>query len=121
MQGKDDDLADGSIDTSTDAEKFASLMLLKSTLYLQPELKRYYPLWSNVTSGKLHNLVMMVSNGVISSCLDSYYIDRNPNILLWDTSTNIGLRSVEMDLSSHLHTLQNQVRVIDVYVCFTTL
>jgi len=111
MKGRDSDQKDVSTDNSTDVEKFASMMLLKSTLYLQPELKRYYPLWSNVTSNKLHNLVMMVSNGVISSCMDGYYVDRNPNIVLWDTSTNIGLRSVEMDVSSHLRTLQEQVGI----------
>lgn len=92
------------------SDKFASVMLLKSTLYLQPEQKKYYPLWTNVSSGNLHSLVFIVNQGVISSCMDGYYLEENPKITLWNTSVNVGLHPVQLGLSKHLHSIKSQVK-----------
>ena len=96
-------------DNSTDSDTFASVMLLNSILYLQPGQKTYYPLWNNISSGKLHKLGIVVINGVISSCMDGYYIEENPKIMMWDTSMNIGLHPVRMDFSRYLQAIESQV------------
>lgn len=96
-------------DDGDDDNLFASMLLSKSALYLQPERSKYYPLWANVTSGRLHNLVFIVSNGSVSSCMDGYFIEDNPKITLWDTSTSIDRHPVRINFTQHLHAIQRRV------------
>ena len=105
----------GSIDDSSHDSGwdglFASVQLSKSTLYLQPDQGRYFPLWTNVSSNRLHNLVLLVSNGSISSCMDGYFIEDNPNIMMWNTSSDIDQHPVMINFTHHLHAIQSQVKM----------
>lgn len=97
---------------------FASVLLAKSALYLQPEQRKYYPLWTNVTSNTLHNMVFLISNGSVSSCMDGYFIEDNPKLTLWNTSINIDTHPVRINFTQHLHAIQRLVS--RVCVCSST-
>ena len=100
-------------DVTSSDDLFASVMLAKSALYLQPEQSKYYPLWTNLTSNTLHNLVFFISNGSFSSCMDGYFIEDNPKITLWNTSIDIDRHPVRINFTRHLHSIQ---RLVSIYM-----
>ena len=88
---------------------FSSLLLSSGVLYLQPINSNYFTLWNNITTNEIHSLVFIVSNGVLSTCLDGYFIGENPRISLWNTSISIDDSPVKISFSRHLHSIQELV------------
>lgn len=89
---------------------FASLILSTGILYVQQSLARYYTLWPSVEANQLHNVVFVVSNGSISSCVDGAFVEDNPNIVLWDTTVGLNKgEPVRVSFSKHLYSVQQLV------------
>lgn len=100
------------VTSGLDADVFASLVLSTGVLYLQPSQARYYPLLpSGIEPGQLHNVVFMVSNGSISSCVDGIFLEGNPSVVLWDTDVGVGGEeaTVTVTFSEHLYSVQQLV------------
>lgn len=92
------------------ADVFASLVLSTGVLYLQPSQARYYPLLpSGIEPNQLHNIVFMVSNGSISSCVDGVFLGGNPSVVLWDADGGVG---TTVAFSEHLYSVQQLVSCI---------
>ena len=90
----DGSLASGSGDpsslTSTEVESeddspLASLLLSTTATYLQEDT--FLDLWSNITGAEQHDIVFMIVNGTISSCLDGEFKLGEPAIGLWSVNT----------------------------------
>lgn len=102
-------------------EVFASLMMGLGVLYLQPSNSKYYTFWSGVTSNRSHTLVFVVSNGSISSCLDGDFIEDNPKLTLWDPETDVDQQPVNISFSKHLHSVQQLVSSLSIWLLLLLL
>ena len=101
----------GSLDGETSGENssdFASVILGLGMLYLQPSQGRYFSLWSEMYSHTLHDVVFIVSNGTVSSCVDGVFKD-SPSVALWDLESEGGDDPVEISFSRHLQSVQQLV------------
>lgn len=96
------------------ADTFASLVLSTGVLYLQPSRSRYYPLLpSGIEPNRLHDVVFMVFNGSISSCVDRVFLEGNPGVVLWDRGVGVGgEETVRVTFSEHLHSVQQLVSCV---------
>lgn len=99
-----------------DDDAFASLLLSLGVVYLQPSRDMYYNLWRGITANQLHTLVFAVFNGSVSSCLDGAFVEDNPSVTLWDTSTEISdEKPVRVHFSRHLQSVYQLVSPIGMY------
>ena len=123
----DSSLASGSGDpsslTPTDENKnnssLASLLLSTTATYLQEDT--FLDLWSNITGTEQHDIVFMVVNGTISSCLDGEFKLGEPAIGLWNANTTFEeegegeelgegeKESIQLRFSDALHAVQSVV------------
>ena len=73
------------VDDNDDSDHLASLLLTSTATYLQED--NFLDLWSNISGTRQHNVVFMVVNGTISSCLDNEFKLGEPEISLWNENT----------------------------------
>lgn len=146
----DSSLASGSGDPSSlmptneleDDSPLASLLLSTTATYLQED--SFLDLWSNITGTEQHNIVFMVVNGTISSCLDGEFKLGEPEIGLWNANTTFeeekgegegeelgeeeeeDRESIQVKFSDALHAVQSVVRFmmtifwsgLAIYLCY---
>ncbi len=127
--GSELDLASGSGDPSSltptnendDDSPLASLLLSTTATYLHED--SFLDLWSNISGTEKHDIVFMVVNGTISSCLDGEFRLGEPEIGLWNVNTTfeeeakgdeeeLGLEekeSIQVKFSDALHAVQSVV------------
>ena len=125
----DSSLASGSGDPSLltptdkngDDSPLASLLLSTTATYLQED--SFLDLWSNITGTEQHDVVFMVVNGTISSCLDGEFKLGEPAIGLWNVNTTFKEEgegggeelgegeneSIQVKFSDALHAVQSVV------------
>ena len=120
----DSSLASGSGDPSslipTDENKndssLASLLLSTTATYLQED--SFLDIWSNITGTEQHDIVFMVVNGTISSCLDGEFKLGEPAIGLWNANITFEeegeelegeKESIQVKFSDALHVVQSVV------------
>ena len=106
------DESDGSSQNSSQSEVdvFASLLLSTTATYLQRG--RYFDIWENVSSASQHSLVFIVTNGVISSCLDGEFRNSTLGLSLWegkDSGYNNSEQPLILQFSSYLHSVHSLV------------
>ena len=102
------------IDKNEDDDPFTSLLLSSTATYLQEN--SFLDLWTNITGSKEHNLVFMVVNGTISSCLDGEFKLGEAQVTLWNANNSFDQESeegtdetVEIKFSDALHAVQSVV------------
>ena len=123
----DSSLASGSGDPSLltptneneddDDSTLASLLLSTTATYLHED--SFLDLWSNITGTEKHDIVFMVVNGTISSCLDGEFKLGEPEIGLWNVNTTfeevkgeeeeLEEESIQVKFSDALHAVQSVV------------
>ena len=123
----DSSLASGSGDPSSltptneneddDDSTLASLLLSTTATYLHED--SFLDLWSNITGTEKHDIVFMVVNGTISSCLDGEFKLGEPEIGLWNVNTTfeeikgeeeeLEKESIQVKFSDALHAVQSVV------------
>lgn len=122
----DGSLASGSGDPSSltptneneDDSPLASLLLSTTATYLHED--SFLDLWSNITGTEKHDIVFMVVNGTISSCLDGEFKLGEPEIGLWNVNTTFEevkgeelepeeKESIQVRFSDALHAVQSVV------------
>ena len=98
--------------------QLASLLLSSTATFLQEG--SFLDLWSNITGSTQHNIVFMVVNGTISSCLDGEFKLGEPEIGLWNVNTTFEedgeeepaeemKETIQVKFSDALHAVQSVV------------
>lgn len=98
-----------------DGDTLASLLLSSTATYLQEN--GFLDLWTNITGSKEHNLVFMVVNGTISSCLDGEFKLGEAQVSLWNANNTFfdqeseegNDETLEIKFSDALHAVQSVV------------
>ena len=70
----------------TEDDQLASLLLSSTATYLHRD--SFLDLWTNISSDEPHNLVFVVVNGTISSCLDGEFKLGDDGINLWNVNNS---------------------------------
>lgn len=98
-----------------DDDSLASLLLSSTATYLQES--SFLDLWTNISGNKQHNLVFMIVNGSVSSCLDGELKVGEEEIGLWNPNSTFDEESkeegtketVQVKFSDALHAVQSVV------------
>lgn len=117
-------------------DSLASLLLSSTATYLQEN--SFLDLWTNISGSTQHNLVFMVVNGTISSCLNGELKVGEENLGLWNANTTFDEKSegeekedeeeketIQVKFSDALHAVQSVVSLngvsTDMWVAILTL
>lgn len=105
----------------TEDDSLASLLLSSTATYLKQE--SFLDLWTNISGNEAHNLVFMVVNGTVSSCLDGEFKLGDNGINLWNVNSSFDDESaaeeeevVEVRFSDALHAVQSVVSMVVKYL-----
>ena len=98
-----------------DDDSLASLLLSSTATYLQEN--SFLDLWTNITGSKGHNLVFLVVNGTVSSCLDGEFKLGEAEVSLWNTNNTFSEgeseeeieETIQVKFSDALHAVQSVV------------
>lgn len=91
----------------------ASLLLSSTATYLQAD--SFLDLWTNITGSEQHNIVFMVVNGTVSSCLDGEFKLGEPEVGLWNITSTFKEseddieEAIQVKFSDALHAVQSVV------------